>query len=196
MRRRLAQHLEDSYMGRAMTKFPEDLRAYERFMWQMRANSVIELGVAHGGSTLWFRDRLQALGGGVIVAVDVDGNPDLPDDIRFVRGDILDPQLPYVVESLLPERARPFIIEDTAHTYETTTAALDGFHHLTPAGGYLIIEDGVVDVDELRIDDTWPRGVQHAITDWLLLHPQFSRVPSPYGVTCHPGGFLVKESSS
>ena len=135
MRRRLAQHLEDSYMGRPMIKFPEDLCAYERFMWQMRANSVIELGVAHGGSTLWLRDRLQALGGGLIVAVDIGRNPNLPDDIRFVQADILDPQLPDVVESLLPEGARPFIIEDTAHTYETTTAALEGFHRLIPPRG-------------------------------------------------------------
>ena len=130
-------------MGRQMLKFPEDLRAYERFMWEMRANCVIELGVSEGGSTLWFRDRLVALGGGTVIAVDIGPNPDLPEDIRYIEADVLDPQLPGLIEGVLTEDARPFIVEDTAHTYETTTAALNGFHHLVPPGGYLLRGNGL-----------------------------------------------------
>jgi len=122
--------------------------------------------------------------------VDIGPNPDLPEDIRYIEADVLDPQLPGLIEGVLPEDARPFIVEDTAHTYETTTAALNGFHHLVPPGGYLVIEDGVVDIDELRINEDWPRGVQKAIADWLPSHPRFTQTASPYVVTCHPGGFL------
>jgi cephalosporin hydroxylase len=193
IRRRLAQHLSDSYMGVPMLKFPEDLRTYEQFMWNMRANAVIELGVQAGGSTLWFRDRLNALDGGTVVAVDINPNPGLPADVRFVQADVRDPGLPEVVSQLLPEDARPFIVEDTAHTYETTFAALKGFHRFVPPGGYMVVEDGIVDVDELRLSDDWPRGVQAAISDWLQQHPRFRQVEPPYEITCHPGGFLLAD---
>jgi cephalosporin hydroxylase len=200
VRERLSLVFQDSYRGVPMLKFPEDLRAYERFMWEMSADAVIELGVGSGGSTLWFRDRL--LGGPparawprrrrrrVVVAVDVAPNPGLPTDVVYVQGDVRDPDLPARVAAHLPKGARPFVVEDTAHTFETTTAALEGFSGLVPDGGYFVVEDGVVDVEALRIFDDWPRGVRQALDEWLARNPRFSRVPAPYLVTCHPGGFL------
>src|SRR5262249_25760969 len=56
--------------------------------------------------------------------------------------------------------------------------------------GYFVVEDGVVDDDALRISDDWPRGVRQALEHWLAGNPRFGRVPPPYIVTCHPGGFL------
>jgi cephalosporin hydroxylase len=199
MRERLVTHLEDTYKGVPMLKFPEDLRTYERFMWEMRADSVIELGVHAGGSTLWFRDRLSGTsrrwprrrtGRHAVVAVDVNPNPGLPADVIYVQADVREPGLPARVAALLPKGARPFIIEDTAHTYETTMAALEGFSGLVPEGGYFVIEDGVVDIEDLRLSEDWPRGVQDALDEWLPRNARFARVPAPYIVTCHPGGFL------
>jgi len=191
LRERLKLVFEDSYKGVQMLKFPEDLRAYERFMWEMSADAVVELGVGAGGSTLWFRDRLAAAtGGGVVIAVDVNPDPGLPEDVIYVQADIRDSDLPDRVAALLPADARPFIVEDTAHTYETTIAALEGFSRLVPEGGYFVVEDAVVDIDDLRMLEEWPRGVRQALDDWLARNPRFSRVPAPYIVTCHPVGFL------
>jgi len=58
LQRRVAQHFEDSYMGIPMHKFPEDLRTYEQLLWDAGPDTVVEVGVEHGGSTLWLRDRL------------------------------------------------------------------------------------------------------------------------------------------
>src|SRR4051812_50126039 len=46
---RAAQHTHDSYAGIPMSKFPEDLRAYEHLLWLDRPDTVIELGVHYGG---------------------------------------------------------------------------------------------------------------------------------------------------
>lgn len=203
-RRRLVQHVDEKYHGVGIAKFPEDLWIYERLLWEMRADTVIELGAQDGGSTLWFRDRLRTLRDrGVIdrclvVSVDVDGSriaPILPaDDVIFIEGDVTDPALPERVRAVLPAGARPFIVEDTAHTYETTTAALEGFSALVPRDGFLIVEDGVVDIETLRIDRAWPRGVLPALRDWLASNPDFvqRRDLEVYGITGHPGGFLQR----
>src|SRR5437763_15445305 len=60
-RARVAQTLFDTYAGIPMLKFPEDLRVYEHLLWAARVEVVLELGAQHGGSALWFRDRLRAL---------------------------------------------------------------------------------------------------------------------------------------
>src|ERR1051325_3655554 len=122
VRERLNLVFQDSYRGVPMLKFPEDLRTYERFMWDMSADAVVELGVGAGGSTRWFRDRLLALTDhrswrrrrppAVIVAVDVNPNPGLPADVIYVQADVRDTGLPARVAALLPNGARPFIVED------------------------------------------------------------------------------------
>lgn len=57
-RERVGEHVRDTYAGIPMSKFPEDLRTYERVLWERKPAIVIEVGVRHGGSTLWLRDRL------------------------------------------------------------------------------------------------------------------------------------------
>src|SRR3954447_1172076 len=75
---RAAQHTRDSYAGVPMSKFPEDLRAYEHLLWLGRADTVIELGVHYGGGALWLRDRMRTLaaygriGRARVVGVEVD----------------------------------------------------------------------------------------------------------------------------
>src|SRR5438874_9874994 len=60
---RLRQVMFDSYAGIPIGKFPEALRVYEHLLWSSRADVVVEIGTQHGGSALWFRDRLATMRG-------------------------------------------------------------------------------------------------------------------------------------
>jgi cephalosporin hydroxylase len=209
---RARQHTTDSYVGIPMAKFPEDLRTYEHLLWEMRANVVIELGTWSGASALWFRDRLQTMHayGRVatprVITVDLDQreavdavaavDPTYEGTITFLEADVRDQTLPEQVEHQLPEHARCLVVEDSAHVYETTYAALLGFARFVPVRGYLVVEDGCVDVEEMRLDDSWPRGVLPAVADWLTSPDgqrfQVRRDLELYGMSCHPGGFLQR----
>lgn len=212
---RVADHTNDSYAGITISKFPEDLRVYERLLWDSRANTVIELGTEHGASALWFRDRLATLASygrlekPLVVSIDLDiraarnnllaVDPEMEGTIRLVQGDVRDPDLSRQVAELLPSNARPFVIEDSGHTYDATWAALEGFAGFVPSGGYFVVEDGCVDVEPMRLSVDWPRGVLPALADWLAT-PAGSAFESRrdlemYGVTCHPKGFLQRQGS-
>ena len=208
---RVAQHEWDWYAGVRLLKFPEDLRAYEHLMWLSRAEVVIELGARFGGSALWFRDRLRALASyrhierPLVISVDID--PELARagvesadpgavGIEILDGDVTDPALPDRVAELVPEGASCLVIEDSAHVYETTRAALEGFARFVQPGGFFVVEDGCVDIDELRLKPDWPRGVLPALYDWLAT-PDGLRFAvredlELYGLSCHPNGFLQR----
>lgn len=210
--RRVAQHTRDSYAGVPLQKFPEDLRVYEHLLWLTRADTVIEIGTAHGASALWFRDRLRALRayGRIeraprVITIDVDHAPARPlleaadpgydEEIEMIEADVTDPAVPELVAAALRPGARCFVVEDSAHVAETTFAALQGFARFVPPGGFFVVEDGCVDVEELRLPDAgWPRGVLPALERWLATPAgaQFEVRPDLqlYGITCHPGGFL------
>jgi cephalosporin hydroxylase len=211
-RARMRQHTRDSYAGITLSKFPEDLRVYEHLLWLDAPNVVIEIGAQFGASTLWFRDRLRTLAayGRIatprVIAIEIEidllrrtlegSHPDRLDGIELVGGDVTDPELPSRVDELLRPGDRCIVIEDSAHVYETTMAALTGFSHLVPPGGFFVVEDGCVDVEELRISDDWPRGVLPAVRDWLATPAggEFAVRADleVYGITCHPSGYLQR----
>jgi cephalosporin hydroxylase len=209
---RAQQHTTDSYAGLPMEKFPEDLRTYEHLLWQTRADTVLEIGTRFGGSALWFRDRLRTMqaygriGNARVITIDLDqkeavarvqaADDGYEETITFLEADVRDPALPEQVARTLSPDARCFVVEDSAHVYETTYAALDGFARFVPPGGHLVVEDGCVDIEEMRLGDFWPRGVLPAVADWLSTPGggafRVRRDLELYGMSCHPGGFLQR----
>jgi Cephalosporin hydroxylase len=104
---------------------------------------VIEIGAYRGGSALWFRDRLRTLAGygrsrnPRIISLELDAAPALSAiagadpgfaaSITVVEGDVRDERSARAVERLVPSGARCMVVEDSAHTFETTIAALANF---------------------------------------------------------------------
>jgi cephalosporin hydroxylase len=212
---RVAQHVQDSYLDIPLLKFPEDLRVYEHLLWESGASVVIELGTKYGGSALWFHDRLQAFArhgrirNPIVISVDrrqksaraamarVGASAS---SVNLIEGDVLDPRLPAVVAECIPPGATCLVVEDTAHRFDTTLAALHGFSRFVEPGGYFVVEDGCVDVEEMRADPTWPRGVLPAI-DKFLSSPEGERFEvrrdlERYGMSCHVGGFLQRRRTA
>jgi cephalosporin hydroxylase len=211
-RERVAFHTRDTYAGIPMSKFPEDLRVYEHLLWARAPEVVVEIGCQHGASALWFRDRLRALAGyGLIsrprvIALDIDtaaarsnlqsADPEWRREVTLMEGDVRDAAACERIRDLVPPRTECFVVEDSAHEYETTLAALSGFADLIQPGGFMMVEDGCVDLEPMRLQPEWPRGVLPAVREWLGGPAGRSfrsrRDLELYGVTCHPGGLLQR----
>jgi cephalosporin hydroxylase len=212
-RARVAQHVSDSYAGVRLSKFPEDLRVYEHLLWLQAPDTVIEIGTQFGGSALWFRDRMRTLRDygrisqqPLVVTIDVDqsyarralnaADPQYSEQIALVEGDVRNEEVVAAVRNYASNRSGCFVVEDSAHDYGTTRASLEAFSELVPVGGFMVVEDGCVDIDELRITDDWPRGVLPALNDWLSTATGRAFVTRRdlelYGVSCHPRGFLQR----
>jgi cephalosporin hydroxylase len=208
---RIRQAAQDTYMGVPLRKLPEDLRVYEHLLWRSQCDVVIELGTNMGGSALWFRDRLASLAAygridrPLVVSIDLStshasenldaADPSWRDSISLLEGDVRNADLLEEVRKLLPQGARCLVSEDTAHTYETTLAALRGFSEFVPVGGFFVVEDGCVDVEDMRPTPAWPRGVLPAIRDWLAgekFRFRLRRDLELYGISCNPEGYLER----
>lgn len=213
--RRILAHMDDSYLGARMRKFPEDLRTYEHLLWETRADTVIEIGLGHGGSALWLRDRLRTLATyrrtprATVISVDRDistgranlerVDPDYAETIRLVQADVRDPSVVERVHDHLHGDARVLVIDDSAHRYDTTLATLRGFSPLVPPGGYIVVEDGHRDLPGM-LPPSMPVGEAHGVTtaidDWLTNEAggrfEMRRDQERYLVTSNPRGFLQR----
>lgn len=216
--KRATHHLADTYLGVPMLKFPEDLRTCEHLMTATNVDTVIEIGTYQGGSALWFRDRLRTLGSygfnrGLrprVISIDLSQSPARANlgkldpgwerDIVLVEGDVADERIAAEVRRLVPKRARVMVVEDSGHTFETTTGALENFAGFVSEACYFVVEDGHVDVDWMRVNPDWPRGVLPALEKWLekwlATHKGFTqrRDAELYGFSAHPRGFLQRSA--
>jgi cephalosporin hydroxylase len=210
---RLTQQYQDTYAGVPLSKLPEDLRVYEHIMWLSAPEVVIEVGAQFGASALWFRDRLRALeryrriGVGRVISVDIDvaearmqlssADPNWRETITLIESDIADPALPARIAELIPAGTPVLLSEDSAHEEATTLAALKGLARFVQIDGFIVVEDGYIDVDGLRPDDpSLPRGVLPAIEAWRVSEDgrRFRERPDleVYGLTSNVHGFLQR----
>ena len=53
-----------SWMGRPIIQTPVDMMAMQELIWQVKPQVIVETGVAHGGSLLFYASLLELLGEG------------------------------------------------------------------------------------------------------------------------------------
>src|SRR5687767_1914202 len=60
-----------SWMGRPIIAYPQDMIAMQELIWQIKPDLIIETGVAHGGSIVYYGSLLELIGeGGLVVGID------------------------------------------------------------------------------------------------------------------------------
>ena len=148
-----------TYHGRRMRKFPTDLFMLEQLIWQIRPGAIIEFGTWHGASALWFCHRLELLGLGKVVTVDVEAQLDVPRHPRLktIIGDSLSEVVARKVRDEVRGCSPVLIIEDSKHTRGHVRQELELYHDLVTVGSYFVVED-------------CSAGVHQAVDRFLLRH--------------------------
>ncbi len=120
------------------------------------------------------------------------------EDVSFLEGDARRPEETFPHERISSAPHPWLVIEDSAHTYASTSAVLNYFHRLVEPGDYLVVEDGIVadlhPAHYLQYED----GPNRAVRDLLLAWPDHYRIDTGlcdfYGhnVTFCPNAWLVR----
>src|ERR1700750_884264 len=53
-----------SWMGRPIIQYPQDMIAMQEVIWEVKPDLIIETGIAHGGSILFYSSLLELIGAG------------------------------------------------------------------------------------------------------------------------------------
>ena len=66
-----------SWMGRPIIQYPQDMVAMQELIWAIKPDLIIETGIAHGGSLIFFASMLELItscGGekGEVLGIDID----------------------------------------------------------------------------------------------------------------------------
>jgi cephalosporin hydroxylase len=174
-----------SWMGRPIIQLPDDLVRIQEVVWAVQPDVIVETGVAHGGSLIFYASLCKAIGRGRVVGIDIEIRPanraaieahPLFSFISLIEGSSVAPEIVSRVASEIRPNDRVLVLLDSNHTKAHVLAELDAYASLVSPGSYIVAMDGimaqVVGAPRTTPDWSWnhPRAAVH---EWLSRHPEF-----------------------
>jgi cephalosporin hydroxylase len=200
-----------SWFGRPIIQLPEDMIRLQEVLYRVQPDVIIETGVAHGGSLVYYATLCKALGRGRVIGIDreirphnraaIESHP-LADGITLVEGDSVSPTVVRKVESLLRTGERALVILDSCHTKAHVAAELEAYQRFVAIDSYLVATDGIMhDVADVpRGQPAWRYdNPTAAAAEFAARHPEFELTQPPWpfneselvsNVTHWPGAWL------
>ena len=181
------------YRGVLTWKNVLDLWVYQEIIWETGVDTVVEIGVRHGGTTLWLADTLRNFRGDKTRVVAIDIEPpaiDLPSNVTFLHGSSVAPEVVTKVRDLCTGR-RAMVMADGDHAADHVLQELRLYTPLVADDCYFIAEDGIVDVMEWKEFTPGPLVAARrfvAETDEFVI----DRSREKFLLTYAPDGFLKR----
>ena len=203
-----------SWMGRPIIQYPQDLIALQEIIWKVKPDLIIETGVAHGGSAVFFASLLElnAQSGGpkgaMVWCVEIDlrshnrealvAHP-MYSRLRIFDGSSLDKKIAQEVSQKALQCERVMVILDSNHTHEHVLGELNLYAPLVSVGSYCVVLDTVIeDLDGVEfVDRPWGKGnnPKTAVAEFMSTSSDFVvdyEIGEKLLISVAPSGYLKR----
>ena len=181
-----------AWFGRPVVQLPEDLVRVQEVIHRVQPDVIVETGVAHGGSLIFYAGLCKALDRGRVIGVDIDIRPHnraaieehpLAPLITLIQGSSTDPRIVEQVEGLIGADERVLVLLDSNHTKAHVLAELAAYGPLVSSDSYIVATDGIMgdlaDCPGGEPDWTWDNPSQAAI-EFAAADPRFVLEEPPF----------------
>lgn len=204
-----------NWLGRPIIQLPEDLLRIQEVIYQLKPDVIIETGIAHGGSLIFYASLLRVMGKGKIIGIDIEIRPhnrraieahELFPMITLIEGDSIAKDTVRQVKSLVEFGDVVMVVLDSNHTKEHVLAELEVYHEFVTRDSYIVATDGIMqylyDVPRGHPDWKWNNPAAAAV-EFVKKHPEFQIEQPPWSfnesdldtnVTHWPDAWLKKIS--
>ncbi|MDD5177607.1 MAG: CmcI family methyltransferase [Sterolibacterium sp.] len=200
-----------SWMGRPIIQLPEDMLRIQEVIYRLKPDVIIETGVAHGGSLIFYASLCKAMDKGRVIGIDIEIRPhnraaieshELSGFITLVEGGSTATDVAAKVRSMVKTGERALVILDSNHSKAHVAAELETYCGLVTPGSYIVATDGIMfdlhDVPRGAADWQWDHPTA-AAAEFAREHPEFvlEQPPWPFNessltenITHWPGAWL------
>jgi cephalosporin hydroxylase len=202
-----------TWLGRPIIQLPEDMVRLQELLFTVQPDVIVETGVAHGGSLIFYASLCKLLGKGRVIGVDIEIRPHnraaieahpLASYVSLVEGSSIHPRVLDDVKRHIGPTDRVLVALDSAHDKAHVLAELHAYAPLICPGSYVVVMDGIMEdlVGAPRSQPEWAwNNPRQAVLEFVAQHPQFvidhprflfneGRVATP--VTYWPSGYLKR----
>jgi cephalosporin hydroxylase len=181
-----------TWLGRPIIQLPEDVVRVQEIVHRVNPDVIIETGVAHGGSLIFYASLCKARDRGRVVGIDVHIRPHnraaieahpLAPYITLVEGDSTDPAVVARVRDLVGPGETVLVVLDSCHTRAHVLAELGAYAGLVTPGSYIVAADGIMadvaDAPGGKPDWTW-NNPRKAVQDFARGRADFVLEEPPW----------------
>ncbi len=161
-----------TWLGRPVIQLPEDMLRIQEVLYRVKPDVLIETGIAHGGSLIFYASLFEAMGKGRVIGVDIDIRPhnrraieahEMIDRITMIEGSSVDDAIVGKVRCQTRPGERGMVILDSRHTAAHVLAELRAYAEFVGIDSYIVACDGIMqDV----------AGAPRTSPDWIADNPQ------------------------
>lgn len=175
-----------SWLGRPIIQLPEDMVRIQELIYAVQPDLIIETGIAHGGSLIFYASLCKAMEKGRVVGIDIEIRPHnrkaiethpLFAFVTLIEGSSIEPAVVDEVKAHAAAAERVIVFLDSCHTKEHVLAELNAYAPLVTLGSYIVAMDGimeqVVGAPRTQPDWTWNNPRQAAL-EFVESNPEFT----------------------
>jgi cephalosporin hydroxylase len=174
-----------TWMGRPIIQLPEDMVRAQEVIYAVKPDVIIETGVAHGGSLVFYASLCKAMERGRVIGIDIEIRPHnrtaieehgLAPYITLIEGSSTDPGIIAAVKKKVKPGETTLVILDSNHTKAHVLGELNAYADLVSPGSYIVATDGIMQgvVGAPGAKADWgENNPAAAAQEFLRDHPEF-----------------------
>lgn len=200
-----------TWLGQPHLQLPEDVLRIQEVVYRIKPDVIIETGVAHGGSLIFYASLCKVMEKGRVIGVDIEIRPHnrtaiqshfLSPYITLIEGSSIDPSIVSKVKETVKPGETVMVMLDSCHTKDHVLSELNAYGPLVTPGSYIVAMDGIMEqlsgAPRTQPDWTW-NNPRRAALEFVSHHTEFvmEEPPLPFNegvvnqrVTYWPDAFL------
>ena len=198
-----------SWMGRPIIQYPQDMIAMQEIIWELKPDLIIETGIAHGGSLIYYASILELIGKGEVLGIDIDIREHNKKEIekhpmykriKMIQGSAISEETIEQVREEARGKQSILVCLDSNHTHEHVLQELNLYSPLVSPNSYIVVFDTIVEnLPEGYFSQKRPWGISNnpftAVTEFLSKNKDFEidhSIDNKLLISVAPGGYLKR----
>jgi len=182
----------------------------QEIIWEVKPDLIIETGIAHGGSIIYYASLLELIGKGEVLGIDIDirahnrkeieSHP-MFKRIKMIEGSSISNDTLQQVREVAKGKQVIMVVLDSNHTHDHVQAELEMYGPLVSKDSYLVVFDTIVEVlpDDYLPHRPWKQGdnPMTAVRKFLELNQNFQidkNINNKLLISVSPDGYLKRIS--
>jgi cephalosporin hydroxylase len=201
---RLSYELD--WLGVPVIQTPEDLILMQELIFRIQPDIIVETGIAHGGSLIYYASILELLKRGMVIGVDIEireHNREVIEShplfkrIEMIEGNAVSPETIQKVREKIQHNSKVIVCLDSNHTKAHVLKELELYKEFIIPGCYIVVFDtNTSKMAELGACDKKyiNNSPKEAVTEFLKINTNF-QVDTQYNklyVSYSQNGYLKR----
>jgi cephalosporin hydroxylase len=195
---------EIDWLGVPIIQTPEDIVLMQELIFKIKPDIIIETGVAHGGSLIYYASLFELLGKGKVIGIDIEirehnkkviESHSLFKRIELIEGSSTSQKTIDELKKIIPSNSKILVCLDSDHTKYHVLQELKLYQQFVNPGSYIVVFDtNTSDLaelgacDEKYINNSPKEAVEEFLTENndFIIDEHYNKLFISYS----PNGFL------